>query len=224
MVLAVKGLNYREIEISPGLGQVAIFRLSGQRQLPVLVNGEDVISDSSAILNYLENLRPEPKLIPDDPREKALVHLIEDWADTSMAKAVKIALFKSAATNPDLRDALLVNNLPDEFRKLINYLPCELIGDLSTFINPNEDTNLLANLEKLNNSLKVNQWLVGNKMSIADIAIAAQLSLLKFPKSAGHLLTGKGCPGFSDNKNLIDLFEWRDHLEHLLFESDPVLE
>ena len=223
MVLAVKGLNYREIEISPGLGQVAIFRLSGQRQLPVLVNGEDIISDSSAIIKYLEKLHPKPKLIPEDPREEALVHVIEDWADTSMAKAARIVLLKSAATNPDLRDALLVNNIPDEFRKLINNLPCDFIGDLSTFINPNEEANLLSNLEKLNKALKINQWLVGNNMSIADIAFAAQLSLLRFPKSAGSLLAGKGCTGFSDNQQLIDLFEWRDRLEALLMESDPDL-
>jgi len=35
-------------------------------------------------------------------------------------------------------------------------------------------------------------------MRLADIAIAVQLSLLRFPKSSGEPLTGKGYPGFSD--------------------------
>ena len=31
LVLAVKGLDYTVVEVSPGLGQLELFRLSGQR-------------------------------------------------------------------------------------------------------------------------------------------------------------------------------------------------
>ena len=57
-------------------------------------------------------------------------------------------------------------------------------------------------------------------MTIADFAVAAQLSLLKFPKSSGPLLSQKGCPGFSDHPQFEPLFEWRDQLEAALMESD----
>ncbi len=57
-------------------------------------------------------------------------------------------------------------------------------------------------------------------MSFADIAIAAQLSLLRFPKSSGEPLAGKGCPGFSDHPNLQVLFDWRDRIETTLMQSD----
>ena len=58
-------------------------------------------------------------------------------------------------------------------------------------------------------------------MTFADIAIAAQLSLLRFPESAGSQLAGKGCPGFSDHPKLTPLFDWRDQLETDLLASDP---
>ncbi len=218
MVLAAKRLDYKEIEITPGLGQVAIFRLSGQRQVPVLVDGDQVISDSSVIIQYIEKLYPDPILIPDDPKEKALVHLIENWADTSMAKSARIALIKSAARDPHLRDALLTNGVTEQFRILISSLPSQFLGSLSSFINQSNGADLLSNLEKLSNSVSINQFLIGNSMSLADIAIAAQLSLLKFPKSSGPQLAGLGCPGFSDNNRLAALFDWRDQLEDRLME------
>ena len=40
MVLQAKGLSFRTVEVTPGVGQVAVFRLSGQRQVPVLVDGD----------------------------------------------------------------------------------------------------------------------------------------------------------------------------------------
>ena len=36
LVLAAKGLAYQAIEVTPGVGQLALYRLSGQRQVPVL--------------------------------------------------------------------------------------------------------------------------------------------------------------------------------------------
>ena len=64
MVLQAKGLSFRTVEVTPGVGQVAVFRLSGQRQVPVLVDGDQVIADSSAIALHLDQREPDPALIP----------------------------------------------------------------------------------------------------------------------------------------------------------------
>ena len=47
------------MEVTPGVGQVAVFRLSGQRQVPVLVDGDQVIADSSAIALHLDHREPD---------------------------------------------------------------------------------------------------------------------------------------------------------------------
>ena len=80
---------------------------------------------------------------------------------------------------------------------------------------------MLQSLEKISNLVRNNQWLVGNSLSIADIAVASQLSLLCFPASAGTNLVGKGWPGYQDNPLLDPLFKWRDNLEQLLLDKDP---
>ncbi|MEY4746433.1 MAG: hypothetical protein RLZZ442_1025, partial [Cyanobacteriota bacterium] len=58
LVLAAKRLDYTVVEVTPGIGQLELFRLSGQRQVPVLVDGAEVIADSTAIALYLERHHP----------------------------------------------------------------------------------------------------------------------------------------------------------------------
>ncbi|MFM7313988.1 MAG: glutathione S-transferase family protein, partial [Cyanobium sp.] len=72
--------------------------------------------------------------------------------------------------------------------------------------------NLRANLEQLNALVQAQPHLVGEVLSLADLAVAAQLSLLKFPASAGAPLAGRGVPGLGDDPQLAPLFAWRDRI------------
>ena len=220
MVLQAKNLKYRVVEIIPGIGQIGIFRLSGQRQVPVLVDGENVVADSSTIIRYIETEHPNPKLMPDNPKQAAQVHLIEDWADTTLAKAVNQSLLNAAAIDRELRICLLPKEVPISLSQLMGNFPSQLISHTSQLLQQNQSQDLLSSLEHLSKLIQNNQWLVGDQMSFADIAIAAQLSLLRFPKSSGEPLAGKGCPGFSDHPNLQVLFDWRDRIETTLMQSD----
>ena len=103
LVLAAKRLDYTVVEVTPGLGQLELFRLSGQRQVPVMLDGSEVIADSTAIALYLERHHPEPLLLPEAPAERARVLLIEDWADTALAAGCRLALVQAAAVDPQLR-------------------------------------------------------------------------------------------------------------------------
>lgn len=214
-------MSYRTIEIFPGLGQVNVFKLSGQRKVPLLKDEENVIADSSAIIEYLENITKEPQLIPSEPQESTNAHIIEDWADTTLAKDIRIELVRAAAIDPSLREALLPEDFPESFKGLISNLPLEFMTGLTQAMNNETSNTLLNNLEKIATLVKTKQWLVGNSLSIADIAVAAQLSLLCFPASSGENLFGKGCPGYKDNPRLEPLFQWRNNLEQLLLAKDP---
>ena len=218
MVLQAKGLSYRTVEVTPGLGQVAVFRLSGQRQVPVLVDGDLVLADSSAIARHLERREASPALIPAEPRAAAQMHLLEDWADTTLAAAARSALVQAAALDPELRVALLPDDLPDPLRSVMGALPGGWVSNVSELVNQNERAELLASLEQLALSVQTNPWLVGESMSLADLAVAAQLSLIRFPSSSGSSLSGKGVPGLSDHPSLQPLFHWRDQLELKLME------
>lgn len=218
MVLQAKGLSYRTVEVTPGLGQVAVFRLSGQRQVPVLVDGDTVLADSSAIARYLDHREASPQLLPVDPSLAAQVHLIEDWADTTFAAAGRSALVQGAALDPELRLGLLPDDIPDPLRTAMGAIPGGWVNTVSELVNQGDRADLLACLEQLARSVESSAWLVGETMTLADLSVAAQLSLLRFPASSGSPLAGKGVPGLSDHPRLQSLFQWRDQLELKLME------
>ncbi len=216
MALQAKSIEYSAIEVTPGIGQVEVFRLSGQKQVPIIVNGNRVIADSTEIIRYLETQKPEPSLIPKDPIHAAQALIIEDWADTTFAKLTQTALLQAASINHDLQKALLPNGMPDLLKQAIESIPSGFINGLIELSPKKEYTELIKSLELIAKLLASSPWLVGKQMSIADIAIAAQLSLLKFPLSSDYPLAGQGVPGINDNPILMDLFRWRDKLDESL--------
>ncbi len=106
MALAAKKLEYRTVEITPAIGQIDIFQITpavgqidifqktGQKKLPVLFDNETIIHDSSSIIRHLEKIEIEPKLIPEGLKEASQVQIIENWADTTLAKSIKIVFLE----------------------------------------------------------------------------------------------------------------------------------
>ena len=216
LILAAKGLAYSVVEVTPGLGQLQLLRLSGQRQVPVLVDGAEVIADSSAIALYLEAQGAEPALLPADPAERARVLLLEDWADTALAAGVRLALLQAAVEDADLRAALLPVATPAPLRSLVGAVPGSLLAGLGQAVDQGGLELLRHNLRQLTAlttaPATAGPYLVGAQLSLADLAVAAQLSLLKFPQSAGAPLAGWGVPGLADDPQLEPLFQWRDRI------------
>ena len=58
-----------------------VLRVNPKRQVPVLVDGDLALFDSTQIFEYLEDLRPQPPLWPADVRERARARLLEHQSD-----------------------------------------------------------------------------------------------------------------------------------------------
>ena len=70
IALNLKGLTYEAIYVhlvKGEQGQASYLALNPQGLLPLLEDGEVRISQSLAIIEYLERTRPESPLLPDDP-------------------------------------------------------------------------------------------------------------------------------------------------------------
>jgi glutathione S-transferase len=175
-----------------------------------------VIADSTAIALHLERRHPLPALLPADPQLRARVLLLEDWADTALASGCRLALLQAAAGDPVLRTALLPEATPAPLRQLVGGLPAALLGGvgdtLGGMLAGDAPRQLQRNLEQLAVLCAANPYLVGDALSLADLAVAAQLSLLSFPASSGAPLAGRGVSGIADNPLLASLFLWRDQL------------
>ena len=212
LILAFKGLPYGTVEVTPGLGQIALFRLSGQRQVPVLEDGGTVIADSTAIALYLDEQHPQPPLLPADPLLRARALLLEDWADTTLASGERLALLQAAVADPLLRTALLPEELPSPLRGLVAALPTGPLVGVGEALGQGSRQDLQAALSQLAVLVEAGPHLVGDQLTLADLAVAAQLSLLSFPAHADAPLAGRGVPGLADHPELAPLFAWRDRL------------
>jgi glutathione S-transferase len=56
-----------------------VARLSGQSLVPVLVHGDEVVTDSPRIVDWLEAKVPEPSLYPTDPARRAEAAIFVQW-------------------------------------------------------------------------------------------------------------------------------------------------
>ncbi len=58
-----------------------VLRINPKRQVPVLVDGDLEIFDSTQIFEYFETIRPEPALWPAEPKARARARLLEHKSD-----------------------------------------------------------------------------------------------------------------------------------------------
>ena len=138
MALAAKKLEYRTVEITPAIGQIDIFQKTGQKKLPVLFDKETTIHDSSSIIRHLEKIQIEPKLIPEDLKEASQAQIIENWADTTLAKSIKIVFLEELTKNPILISSLFDNEISDSMQKLLLNIPTKIASQISGLINQKE--------------------------------------------------------------------------------------
>lgn len=76
IILGLKGIEvrYRVVDMPGGEQRGAAYAaLNPQKMLPCLeLEDGTVIAQSLAIIQYLDTLHPEPRILPEDPAEKAL--------------------------------------------------------------------------------------------------------------------------------------------------------
>ena len=223
LVLDYKGLTYRKIEVVPGMGQLELFRMSGQKQVPVLKDGNTVIADSTAIALYLDKTYPDRPIIPTSPQQKATCLLLEQWADSSIGASGRTILLESLKSS-NLRTSILPVGTPDLLRNLVGAIPREAIDVLGLGLGLTPDSVRAAkaemhrSLESICLLLAQNSggYLTGDTPTLADLTVAGLSLLLKIPTgpylNIAENLKGKGVPGFADNPDYDLFFTWRDKL------------
>lgn len=222
LILDFKGLDYRKVEVAPGVGQLELLRLSGQTKVPVLKDGDTIITDSTEIALYLDRKYPENPLLPHDPVQRGQCLLMEEWADESIGLKGRVALVGALNQNPSFRASILPKETPGLFKNLVSAVPSAMLDLLGTGIGFGGDAvkeamrGLRQDLEALTLILQHQPYLIGDRPTLADLAVAGLSMVIKVPGD-GYLdipkeLKGKGIPGLADNSAYATFFEWRDRL------------
>lgn len=93
ILLRHKELVWEEIPPPGGYGSVEYRRIVPAGNLPALRDGSLLLADSEAIAEYLNEVHPEPQMLPDTPVGRAIVRERSRYHDTRLEPAVR-ALFQ----------------------------------------------------------------------------------------------------------------------------------
>ncbi len=181
--LELKGIAYEIDHIVPFFGDDRFSKLSPLRRIPVLVDGDLVLTDSTVICEYIEDKQPTPALLPSDIRDRARARWLEEFADTRMGDVFIWRLFNQIAIRPSVwgekGDRELVDRtLKEDVPAVLDYLEAEA---------PTEGFRFGA-------------------LSLADIAIAAffrnagwvrfQIDAARWPRAAAWMSRTLAEPAF----------------------------
>jgi len=78
LALAHKRIEAEVVMLDPG-ERSRVRELSGQELVPVVEHDGRVIADSPVILEYLEQVQPDPPLYPRDPARATEMRVFVDW-------------------------------------------------------------------------------------------------------------------------------------------------
>lgn len=128
--LEAKGIAYEVDHFAPFFGDDRFSKLSPLRRIPVLVDGDLVLTDSSVICEYLDELKPEPALYPKTIRDRARARWLEEFADTRMGDVLIWRYFNHIAIKPAVWGekgdrALTEKTLAEDVPAVLDYLESE---------------------------------------------------------------------------------------------------
>lgn len=107
IALALKGLSYEPLPVdlrSGAQGEAEFRTLNPQGRVPVLVEGETVLTQSVAILEYLEELHPEPPLLPRTPLDRARVRAMVQIIACDIHPMGNLSVLRYLKDHLDARD------------------------------------------------------------------------------------------------------------------------
>jgi glutathione S-transferase len=79
----------------------AVLTANPKGQVPVLIDGDLALFDSTVILEYLEDAYPVPALYPSGPKERAQCRLLELFADEILLPPVRSLMYRTQPPNAD---------------------------------------------------------------------------------------------------------------------------
>ena len=102
VVLTMKGVSYDVVDVRAD-NRESLIAFSNQRKVPTMDIDGQCIQDSTILAKYWEEKVPEPTIYPDDPSDKGLCLMLEDWADEDLNGTVMA--FRRAQNDDDVKKA-----------------------------------------------------------------------------------------------------------------------
>lgn len=174
-------------------------KLNPKAVVPTLIHDKTVIQDSTVICEYLDNIEPENTLHPTDPWEFAQVRYWTKAVDEDLHPACGAMTFVCSHRHT------VLNNLGEEgLKKFLASTPEFSVtsnwkSQKDTFTRygfeapgASEKVKLYDSyLSKMEVALENGDWLVGNKFTIADVAMTPYVNRLAMMNMKGMWENGR---------------------------------
>jgi len=108
IALAEKGVSFdrTQVPFTQAKGYApkhpAVLAANPKRQVPVLIDDDFTLYDSTVIIEYLEDKYPHPPLLPGEPKARARCRLLELEADEVLLLPVRDLMFRSEPPGLDI--------------------------------------------------------------------------------------------------------------------------
>jgi glutathione S-transferase len=149
--LAEKGLEYEAVHVDPNNPPEDYHKINPLKRIPAMDDDGRILADSAVICAYLERRHPDPALYPQDDFAYARTIWFEKYADYEIAINCTFAVFRNRVVmkllGRDCDEDKVQKALRESLPPLLDYLE-EQLGD--------------------------SEYLLGDQMTVADIALASQ--------------------------------------------------
>lgn len=197
-----RALNYLDIpfevhEVERAKVAEGVYQdVSPTGKFPALKDGEKAVWDSTDIIYHLETLNNGKSLVPENKRDAGLAHAIEEWADESLyfyemtmrltwEHNMEVVLEEFGAMMPDVPK--------ENLKELIKQGVSQLTEAQGVGRKPRDQVtaDVERHLGALEGLLADSDWLVGDSISFADLAVIGQLNALLYAQEAKQSLADK---------------------------------
>ena len=205
--LDYKGLPHTIVPVNP-FTRREVIDLGKRGDVPVLKDGARVIAGSGAIASHLEEAHPDPPLLPREARARESVLALQTKCDEWLGPDARRVAYEVALANP----AMLVGTIlwPRPPKRWLNPVLLRFVEPRvrrKFKIFPRELQESRERLRRLLGELQAaiapTGFLVGDRMTLADIAAASLLDPLEI------------VPEFVRDPAHAPLFAWKRRLARL---------
>lgn len=186
-----KQLDWKPRTLLPGLHIKVARKLTGQTSLPILVHEGRAVHESSRIIDYLDQHFPARPLTPEDPAQKQQTLDWERFADEHIGDDVRRICYHELLARPDDVIPLMTVGGPWYGRFLLRRIFPQLESRMRRYMKidgpetARSCERLVDAVAKVEAGLAGRDYLVGDRFTRADLAVAALLAPFAMPSGYG---------------------------------------
>ena len=192
-IFRYKDIAFERIENTPKTSAELLVPRTGRHLVPGLIRPDGSgLGDSSRIADYAEGLRPDPPLLPREPRLRFLAHLLEDFFDEWLTKVMfclrwtfsadaerATSILAPLMATPETSEAQLRELIPARLRKQMHAL---IGGEQNARFFENEFHRIHGPLDS---HFAKRRYLFGPRPTLADFALWGQSKQMLDDPTAG---------------------------------------